>query len=71
VVEELPFAAKKLRPALRQRGIGRLEILKRGVAVEPDRLRRDLKLDGPAGATLILLRIGDAHRALLCQPESG
>jgi SAM-dependent methyltransferase len=71
VVEELPFAVKKLRPALRQRGIGRLEILKRGVAVEPDRLRRDLKLDGSTGAALILLRIGDAHRALLCQPESG
>jgi hypothetical protein len=67
VVEELPFALKRLRAALRERGVGRLEIRKRGVAVEPDRLRRALKLAGPAGATLILLRVGAAPRALLCQ----
>ncbi|MDT5026777.1 MAG: hypothetical protein QOE61_3203 [Micromonosporaceae bacterium] len=71
VVEELPFALKRLRAALRERGVGRLEIRKRGVAVEPDRLRRELKLAGPAGATLILLRVGDTPRALLCQPVSG
>lgn len=67
VVEELPFALKRLRAALRERGVGRLEIRKRGVAVEPDRLRRDLRLAGPAGATLILLRVGTTPRALLCQ----
>lgn len=71
VVETLPFALKKLRAALQARRIGRLEIRKRGVAVEPDRLRRDLKLTGDAGATLVLLRIGDAPTALLCRPASG
>lgn len=70
VVEELPFALKRLRTALRDRGVGRLEIRKRGVAVEPDRLRRELRLAGPEGGTLILLRVGDAHRALLCQPAA-
>jgi hypothetical protein len=68
VVEELPFARKQLRAQLRGRGIGRLEIRKRGVAVEPDELRRDLRLAGPAGATLVLLRVGSTPRALLCRP---
>jgi hypothetical protein len=67
VLEELPFARKQLRAALRTRGIGRLEIRKRGVAVEPDELRRDLRLSGSDAATLILLRIGTAPRALLCR----
>ena len=67
VVEELPFARKQLRSALRERGVGRLEIRKRGVAVEPDQLRRDLRLDGPEGGTLVLLRIGATPTALLCR----
>jgi hypothetical protein len=68
VVEELPFARKQLRAALRDRGIGRLEIRKRGVAVEPDELRRDLRLSGAGSATLVLLRVGLTPRALLCRP---
>lgn len=66
VLAELPFAHKQLRGALRTRGIGRLEIRKRGVAVEPDRLRNDLKLSGPSGGTLVLTRIGTRPTALLC-----
>jgi SAM-dependent methyltransferase len=69
VEQRLPFGVKHLRTALRERGIGRLEILKRGVAVEPDRLRRELRLQGDAAASLILLRVGDAPTALLCRPE--
>jgi SAM-dependent methyltransferase len=70
VVEELPFPLKHLRKALRERDIGRLEIRKRGVAVEPDRLRRELKLAGRSGATLVLLRVGDTPTALLCHGRS-
>jgi SAM-dependent methyltransferase len=69
VVEELPFPLKQLRKALRERDIGRLEIRKRGVAIEPDRLRLDLKLSGHSGATLVILRIGDTPRAFLCEPH--
>jgi SAM-dependent methyltransferase len=69
VEERLPFGVKHLRAALRERGIGRLEILKRGVAVEPDRLRLDLRLQGKAEASLILLRVGDTPTALLCRAE--
>jgi hypothetical protein len=67
VLEELPFARKQLRAALRERGIGKLEIRKRGLAVEPDELRRDLRLSGSGSATLVLLRVGQTPRALLCR----
>jgi hypothetical protein len=66
VVAELPFGVKALRAALRTRDIGVLEIRKRGVAVDPDRLRRDLRLSGSAAATLILTRLGTRPTALLC-----
>jgi SAM-dependent methyltransferase len=68
VVEELPFARKQLRAALHGRGIGRLEIRKRGLAIDPDQLRRELRLRGDGSATLVLLRAGTTPTALLCQP---
>lgn len=72
VVEELPAGEKQLRRALAERGIGRLEIKKRGVPVDPAALRSRLKLKGPHGATLILTRAtgGKAqgrHAALLAE----
>jgi hypothetical protein len=67
VVTELPVARKQLRAALRTHGIGRLEIRKRGLAVDPDELRRELRLDGPAEAVLVLTRIGDKPTAILCR----
>jgi SAM-dependent methyltransferase len=63
--EELPFDTKKLARALRERGIGRLEIKKRGVDIDPAALRTRLKLSGDEGATLILTRTGGQRRALL------
>jgi SAM-dependent methyltransferase len=68
VTEPLPFARKPLRAALRARGIGRLEIRKRGVAVDPAVLRRELRLAGEGSATLVLARFGSSPVALLCQP---
>ena len=41
VLEELPFREKQLRAALRERGIGRLTIKKRGVDVVPDSCASD------------------------------
>lgn len=66
VEEVLPFSLKRLRALLRERGVGRLEIMKRGSALEPERLRRDLRLAGPASATLVLTRVAGAPTALLC-----
>ena len=68
VVEELPFREKQLRAALRERGIGRLTIKKRGVSVVPDELRKRLALEGDAEATLVLCRVAGKGTALLVDP---
>ena len=65
VLETLPFAERDLRRALRERGIGTLEIKKRGVDVDPAALRKRLSLSGPESATLVLTRIAGRHTALL------
>ncbi|WP_460774503.1 class I SAM-dependent methyltransferase [Microbacterium sp. GXF7504] len=65
VREELPTDVKGLGKALRARGIGRLEIKKRGVDVDPAQLRPKLKLAGPEEATLILTRTEAGRRAIL------
>ncbi len=69
VVEEVPLARKRLRSLLHARGIGVLEILKRGVSVDPAQLRRELRLSGPHSASLVVARVGDRPMALLCQPN--
>ncbi len=63
--ESLPTDVSRLARALRERGVGTLEIKKRGVDVDPARLRTRLKLRGSASATLILTRIGSTRVALL------
>ncbi|MEV6299347.1 class I SAM-dependent methyltransferase [Actinoplanes sp. NPDC051861] len=65
VTDVLPFSLKRLRALLRERGVGRLEIRKRGSALVPDQLRKDLKLSGPNEAGLVLTRVGGAPAALL------
>ena len=52
----LPYDVKVLRRWVRQAGVGRLEVKRRGLDVDPARLRRDLRPDGPAAATLVLSR---------------
>ena len=68
VQDRLPLSVKRLRAELRDRGVGRLTIMKRGSALEPERLRRELRLSGPAEATVILTRVADAPTALLVNP---
>jgi SAM-dependent methyltransferase len=66
ITDVLPFSLKRLRTLLRERGVGRLEIRKRGSALEPEQLRRDLRLAGPNGASLVLTRVANAPTVLLC-----
>ncbi|MBN9186229.1 class I SAM-dependent methyltransferase [Microbacterium sp.] len=70
VREVLPFDPKQLGAALRARGIGVLEIKKRGVDVDPAALRPRLKLRGSESATLILTRIGGTRTAVLADRVS-
>jgi hypothetical protein len=66
VTDVLPFSLKRLRALLRERGVGRVEIRKRGSAIDPDRLRSDLRLSGPNPASLVLTRVAGAPTVLLC-----
>ncbi len=65
VREVLPADEKALAKALRERDIGRLEIKKRGVDIDPATLRTRLKLRGSGSATLLLTRIGNRRTAIL------
>ncbi|MGN6271631.1 MAG: THUMP-like domain-containing protein [Protaetiibacter sp.] len=65
VREQLPFDERRLAGALRERGIGTLEIKKRGVDVDPAALRRRLSLRGTDAATLVLTRVAGRRTALL------
>jgi hypothetical protein len=47
--------------------VGRLEIRKRGSALEPDQFRKDLRLSGPQAASLVLTRVAGAPTVILCR----
>lgn len=65
VREMLPASPKAINAALKANDVGRLEIKKRGVDVDPAAFRKKLTLRGDQEATLILVRIGDQRRAIL------
>ena len=65
VREVLPLHASSLKGELRRRGIGVLEIKKRGVDIDPAEFRRKLALKGDESAVLILTRVGDRRVAVL------
>lgn len=67
VLERLPIDVTRLKRALAARGIGVLEIKKRGVDIDPARLRPKLALKGSAEAVLILTRIAGERAALLAE----
>lgn len=68
VLDVMPFGLKRLRTALRERGVGRLTIKKRGTAVVPEQLRKQLDLRGDAEATIVLTRVGGAQQVLVVEP---
>lgn len=69
VLETWPLNRKTIAKELTARGIGTLEIKKRGVDIDPAVFRRDLKLRGDGGATLVLTRIGGQRVALLVERD--
>jgi SAM-dependent methyltransferase len=68
VTHRMSFSLKRLRATLREQDVGILEIRKRGSALDPEKLRRDLRLAGKASATLVLTRVADEPVTLICQP---
>ncbi len=70
VLETLPFSLKGLRERLRSHDAGPLVVKKRGTAVEPEELRRRLKLTGGREVTVVLTRQAGTQIALIAQPIS-
>lgn len=69
VTDVLPFSLTRLRALLRARGIGRVTVKKRGSAVDPEALRRQLRLTGAGPeAVVVLTRVAGARTALVCAP---
>ncbi len=68
VLDVLPFGLKRLRTYLRERGVGRLTIKKRGTAVVPEQLRKQLDLRGAVEATIVLTRVGGTQQVLVVDP---
>jgi hypothetical protein len=66
----LPLRASKLAQHLRARSIGQLEIKKRGVEIEPEKLRRELKLHGSNAATLLVTPIAGRPAAIFARRVS-
>jgi hypothetical protein len=73
VLAQVAYREKRLRQALLALDTGALEILVRGVDVDPDALRRRLRCTGATARTVVITRIGagDAARAVayLCRPS--
>ncbi len=73
VLEQLAFSERQLRQALSARDVGAVEILVRGVDLDPDALRSRLRLRGSAHLTVVVARLGPgaASRAtaFICRPS--
>ncbi len=66
ILEQLKFSEKTIRQELARRDCGSLEILVRGVDVDPAVLRPKLKLRGNEPLALVITRIGRAGVAFVC-----
>ncbi len=73
VLEQLAFDERLLRQALSALDCGALEILVRGVRVDPDALRRRLRLRGSRALSVVITRIGsgpaDHATVFVCRPS--
>ena len=73
VLQQLPFDERRLRQALSALDGGTLEILVRGVDVDPTGLRRRLALRGSQALTVVITRVGSGAAArgiaFVCRPS--
>ncbi|KAF0846578.1 THUMP-like domain-containing protein [Nocardia caishijiensis] len=66
IEDRFDLREKTLRQELSRRDCGALEILVRGVDIDPDALRKKLKLRGTRPFTLVITRIGRNATVFLC-----
>jgi len=72
VVEAIPFSVKEMRAWMRRHEVTGLTIKKRGVRLDEDALRRQLKIGRGAGsgasAVVLLTRVAGQQAALVIEP---
>jgi hypothetical protein len=66
----LPWSLRTLRQVLRERGVGTVEVRKRGSAVDVADLTGRLRLRGHDRAVVVLTRVADRPWALVCAEET-
>ncbi|WP_139819722.1 class I SAM-dependent methyltransferase [Mycobacterium shimoidei] len=73
IIAQLPFEERRLRQVLAGLDCGSLEILVRGVDVDPDALRKRLRLRGQQALSVVVSRIGSGRTgsvtAFVCRPS--
>jgi THUMP domain-like len=73
VLEELGYSERRLRQALSARDVGAVEILVRGLDIDPDALRSRMRLRGSQQVSVIVTRIGSGRAsratAFICRPS--
>jgi hypothetical protein len=67
VTESMPLNVKALRAWLRDRDVGRVTIKKRGITLDADALRHQLRLSGSDEMTLVMTRVAGEQVCLVVQ----
>jgi hypothetical protein len=71
VVEAMPLHVKALRAWLRERGIGRVTVKKRGSRVDPDQLRRQVSTKASGSALLLVTTVAGDTVVLVLEAGPG
>lgn len=71
VEAHFPFQLKRLRAYLRERNVGEAIIKKRGSPLEPDQLRRQLKLRGTEKRIIFLTKVQDEPTVIVAKATDG
>jgi SAM-dependent methyltransferase len=66
IIDSAPWDSKRLPARLRALDIGAVDIRRRGLAGDVERLHRQLKLSGTRRATLVMTRVNDRPWSLVC-----
>jgi hypothetical protein len=71
VAAVMPYRTRRIKQFLSQRRAGRLEVKKRGVALDPEAVRRELAVPGDHRMTLILASVRRSTVAILAERVRG
>jgi hypothetical protein len=70
VVEDaMPFHLGRLRDHLRARGVGQVQVQRRGSPIDPEELTRKLRLAGSARRTLLLTQVQGRPWVVVAGPD--